>query len=85
MDVVAAFLAENLPKEEVVYMGFPPELRSQFGEYRRVLKSLYGLKQAARLWYLLLTKFLESIGFKAIPWDDTIFINEETGVITAHM
>jgi hypothetical protein len=47
----------------------------------RVLKSLYGLKQAARLWYLLLTEFLQEIGFKAIPWDDTIFINEKTGVI----
>lgn len=81
MDVVAAFLAETLPKDEVVYIRFPPELRSQFGEYRRALKSLYGLKQAARLWYLLLTKFLESIGFVAIPWDDTIFINEKTGVI----
>lgn len=81
MDVVAAFLAEKLPKEEVVYLRFPLELRAQFGEYRRVLKSLYGLKQAARLWYLLLTRFLESIGFEAIPWDDTIFIDKKTGVI----
>jgi hypothetical protein len=81
MDVVAAFLAESLPENEVVYIQFPPELRSQFGEYRKILKSLYGLKQAARLWYLLLTRFLESIGFKAIPWDDTIFVNEKTGVI----
>ena len=47
----------------------------------RVLKSLYRLKQAARLWYILLKKFLEEMGFKAIPWDDTIFINEKTGVI----
>ena len=81
MDVVAAFLAATLPKEDVVYMRPPPELQSQFGDCVRVLKSLYGLKQAARLWYLLLTEFLQKIGFKAIPWDDTIFINEKTGVI----
>jgi hypothetical protein len=81
MDVVAAFLAATLPKEDVVYMRIPPELQSHFGDCVRVLRSLYGLKQAARLWYLLLTEFLQEIGCKAIPWDDTIFINEKTGVI----
>ena len=58
MDVVTAFLAATLPKEDVVYIRLPPELQSQFGDCVRVLKSLYGLKQAARLWYLLLTDFL---------------------------
>ena len=51
MDVVAAFLKAELPEEDVIYMRFPAELQDQFGQYRRVLKSLYGLKQAARLWY----------------------------------
>ena len=32
MDVVAAFLAATLPKEDVVYIRLPPELQSQFGD-----------------------------------------------------
>lgn len=39
-----AFLAATLPKEDVVYMQFPPELQSQFGDCVRVLRSLYALK-----------------------------------------
>lgn len=79
MDVVTAFLAGDL--EDEVYMKMPEHMVQQFGRYTRVLKSLYGLKQAARVWYLLLANFLTSIGFTCVPTDQTIFINSITGVV----
>ena len=79
MDVVTAFLAGKL--EDEVYVKMPDHMVSRFGRFARVLKSLYGLKQAARVWYLLLSEFLTSIGFDCIPTDQTIFINNSTRVI----
>lgn len=43
-------------------------------------KSIYGLKQAARVWFLLLQSSLESIGFKPLPTDECIMINKQTGI-----
>ena len=78
MDVVTAFLAGKLT--ETVYLKVPDVLRTIFGDYVQVLKSLYGLKQAARVWFKLLQSFLESIGFTSVPTDESIMINHKTGV-----
>jgi hypothetical protein len=75
LDVVAAFLAGDL--DEYVVMKLPAWLHSQFGEYVQVLKSLYGLKQAGRIWWKLLQGFLESIGFRSTETDETVMIKEE--------
>ncbi|KID93786.1 copia-like retrotransposable element, partial [Metarhizium majus ARSEF 297] len=48
MDAVAAFLAADLKEE--IFMKVPTELQQHFGKYVQILKSLYGLKQAARMW-----------------------------------
>jgi Reverse transcriptase (RNA-dependent DNA polymerase)/gag-polypeptide of LTR copia-type len=79
MDVVSAFLAGKL--KEKIFMKVPEPLVGIFGRYVRILKSLYGLKQAARVWYLLLSSFFESIGFKSLPTDPSIMINRANGVI----
>ena len=79
MDVVTAFLAGELNEE--VYIKMPEHMVERFGRYARVLKSLYGLKQAARVWYLLLSEFLVSIGFTCLPTDQTIFRNDKTKVV----
>ncbi|KID83233.1 retrotransposon like protein [Metarhizium guizhouense ARSEF 977] len=47
MDAVAAFLAADLKEE--IFMKVPTELQQHFGKYVQILKSLYGLKQAARM------------------------------------
>ena len=47
----------------------------------RVIKSLYGLKQAARVWYLLLSDFLISIGFSCIPTDQTVFTKGDIRIV----
>ena len=45
------------------------------GHYVQILQSIYGLKQAARLWYLLLEEFLRSIGFTLLPSDPSDLTN----------
>ena len=67
MDVLTAFLAGHLENE--IYIKMPQHMIERFGRYARVLKSLYGPKQAARVWYLLPSEFLISIGFECIPTD----------------
>jgi hypothetical protein len=79
MDAVAAFLAASL--KEQIFMKVPTELQQYFGKYVQILKSLYGLKQAARMWYLLVSDFLKEIGFSPMAVDPTIFRHTESGVI----
>lgn len=79
MDVMTAFLAGEL--EDEVYIKMPNHMVSRFGRYVRVLKSLHGLKQAARVWYLLLSEFLTSISFICVSTDQTILTNPITKVV----
>jgi hypothetical protein len=79
MDAVAAFLAADL--KEKIFMKVPTELQQYFGKYVQILKSLYGLKQAARMWYLLVSDYLKEIGFSPMAVDPTIFRHTESGVI----
>jgi hypothetical protein len=79
MDAVAAFLAASL--KEQIFMKVPTELQQYYGKYVQILKSLYSLKQAARMWYLLVSDFLKKIGFSLMAVDLTIFRHTESGVI----
>ena len=45
------------------------------GNYFQILQSIYGLKQAARVWYFLLEEFLRSIGFTPRPSDPSVLTN----------
>jgi transposase InsO family protein len=78
MDVVTAYLAGHL--EEKIILRVPEYLQYRFGKYVRILKSIYGLKQAARVWHLLLEEFLQSIGFTPLPTDPSILTNGKTYV-----
>ena len=44
-------------------------------------KALYGLKQSPRLWYKYLSKILNNFDFKALPYDEGIYINTITKCI----
>ena len=57
-------------------MRYPPGYTSPEG-LRGVwllLKSLYGLKQASLIWYKLLRKVLESLGFVHSEFDHAVFV-----------
>ena len=66
IDVQQAFLQGDV--DEDLYMQMPPGLPSRSPDGRRLVvkldRSLYGLKQAGRVWWQLLTGFLLEWGFK---------------------
>ncbi|RVW88920.1 Retrovirus-related Pol polyprotein from transposon RE2 [Vitis vinifera] len=75
LDVNNAYLHGDLHEE--VYMELPPGLAIQ-GEQKvcRLLKSLYGLKQASRQWYAKLSQALLSYGFIQGNSDCSLFIKK---------
>lgn len=79
VDVNNAFTeSEN---SEEIYMRPPEGVEIARGNVLRVLKSLYGLKQAARDWYNCLCSALRKLGFESIPSDPCIFVNHKGIVI----
>lgn len=72
-DATRAFLWGDLTR--IIYMRCPAGYTPSFhGAVWRLLKSLYGLKQASRVWYKLLRKVLEDLGFVRSDFDHALFI-----------
>lgn len=74
LDVPTAFLNADL--EEDVYMEVPEGYREgKEGLVCKLNKSLYGLRQGPRNWYLLIRSFvIETLGFKPTVSDPCLFI-----------
>ena len=74
VDVKSAYL--NTPLKETVYMRPPRGVlkRGEEGKVLKLLKGLYGLKQAGRGWYLEMSRvFVEILGFKRSAADHSIY------------
>ena len=74
VDVKSAYL--NAPLKEIIYMKPPPGVLKpgQEGKVLRLLKGLYGLKQAGRGWYMEMSRvFLKDLGFKRSGIDHSVF------------
>jgi transposase InsO family protein len=74
LDIPQAFI--NADVEEDIYMELPegPYRDANPGMVCKLRKSLYGLKQSPRNWYLLLTRFIaEELGYKACVSDPCLF------------
>ena len=73
MDVKTAFLNGEL--EEEVYMKQPEGFSSNVGEHLvcKLKKSIYGLKQASRQWYLKFHGIISSFGFEENVMDQCIY------------
>lgn len=89
MDVKAAFIEGEL--EELVYMRIPEGLTIRRGSEHlvcRLVQSLYGLKQSARVWNERMTTYLKSIGFRTIHSDASIFWRQNskgTAILAVHV
>ena len=88
LDVTNAFLHGTLDEE--VYMALPPgyfpsvELQQRYPNCRlvcRLLKSLYGLCQAPRQWFLALSAALLKFGFKPVVSDSSLFCYQNGSTI----
>ena len=76
MDVVRAYF-ESLLGETAspIYIEVPQELKSgRIGLVCRILQSLYGLKQAGRLWNKKIVKFFLDLGFVDTNGDPCILL-----------
>ena len=82
IDISTAFLNGVLDDNLDIYMKQPPGFAQKGSENLvcKLLKSLYGMKQAGRVWYLLLHKFLVSLGFKRCFKEYCMYIGKVNGV-----
>jgi len=66
-----------------LYIQQPPGFIDQSNPSKvlELLKSLYGLKQVLRIWYILLLSHLLKLRFIALESDPSIYIHPKTGVI----
>ena len=78
LDVKTAFLNGEL--EETIYMQPPPgyDLGSG-GRVCKLIKALYGLRQAPRAWYAKLHAALTRLGFEASTADPSLYVRRKEG------
>ena len=76
VDVKGAFLHALLPKGDVIYVRLPKLecLGSLSGQIVKLKKSLYGLRQAPKLWYQHLSQMLSKKGFRRSMSSDCFFV-----------
>ena len=77
LDVKSAFLNGEL--EEEVYVSQPKGYvkAGQETKVYRLLKALYGLRQAPRAWYAQLNKCLLRLGFVKCPYEHAVYTRRE--------
>jgi hypothetical protein len=72
LDVKTAFLNGDL--EEVIYIDQPPGFETGGRVVGRLLKSLYGLRQASRSWHKKLHEQMVGLGFRASDADPSLYV-----------
>ncbi|UYV81752.1 hypothetical protein LAZ67_20002198 [Cordylochernes scorpioides] len=85
LDINNAYLYGELHEE--LYMALPPGVKFQDSKDKvlRLLKPIYGLKQAAFCWNTTLSKFLEKVGFSKIPSCNCIFVLDDRAIIAIYV
>ena len=79
IDVKAAYL--NAPLTEDLYMCVPDGVSAQPGQVCKILKSIYGLKQAGANWHGLITKWFASVGFTRSETDPCLYVKKGSGAM----
>jgi hypothetical protein len=78
MDVHTAFLNGSMEGEQSVFMHQPPgyKLAGHEGLVCELKKSIYGLKQAPKIWYRVLHKFFTNLGFVRCNKEYCIYVQK---------
>ena len=89
-DFNGAYLNGELSDEEEIFMQEPPGYETKEGgpSIKRLLKSLYGLKQAGRKWYEVLRRTLTDLAFRVSNADPGVFharIGEHALILAVHV
>ena len=81
LDVESAFLHGTL--EEDVFMEQPQGYIDPTKPHHvcKMLKSIYGLRQAPRSWYTKFSSKLEELGFSMIVSDPSLFVFQKDGIL----
>jgi hypothetical protein len=79
MDVTTAFLYGEVDKD--IYMRQPPGHDDGSGRVCKLLKALYGMKQAPRIWEQTLRATLYAIGFVASHVDPCLYVLRKDGQV----
>jgi hypothetical protein len=75
MDVQTAFLYRDL--DEDIYMDQPEGYCEDPQLVCKLRKSLYGLKQALRVWYKVVDEFFMNQGLRRSKVDPAVYIKKE--------
>jgi hypothetical protein len=79
VDFVMAYL--HAPIENDIYMDLPQGIKTTAGESNnhvlKLLKNIYGQKEAGRVWNSYLVEELSSINFKPSLIDDCVFFHDD--------
>ena len=75
IDIGTAYLNAEVDTE--LYIQLPPEMTRNIPAYAKLLKNLYGLKQGARNFYLLLSKIILDYGLTQSKIDPCVYIQYE--------
>ncbi|GMF24868.1 unnamed protein product [Phytophthora fragariaefolia] len=73
VDFVTAFLNGPIGDDVEIYMEMPDYFNDGSGRVCRLLRSLYGLKQAQLIWNKMLDEPLRSCGFKRSKMDNGVY------------
>lgn len=81
LDVKTAFLNGEIMEE--VYVAQPEGFIQKGREHLvyRLVKALYGLRQAPRAWYAKLSKCLEELGFERCPYEHAVYTKRSDGQV----
>ena len=88
IDIKGAYLNGKPTEDEVIFMKQPPGYEERGGasgrlKVLRLVKTLYGLKQAGRRWYQMLVMIMMKLGFLRCGGDQAVFFLrcEKTNVL----
>ena len=68
---------------EVIYVEQLHLFEIDVDKVCKLLKTLYGLKQALHVWYKMLVEFLQKLGSQRLELDHGIFVSEDRQLFIA--
>ena len=84
MDIKTAFLHGVLPKDETAYLEQPKGFEEQGKEdwVMELKKSIYGMKQAGRIWNEMFHDSMTTWGFEQMVKDPCMYHRKTTTVVS---